>query len=369
VKRNSLVRRPEDFHGFAWLFINALILGLGIPLVMILLLASADASRGSGGGRLGSGAGDLILLLAIGLTGLVYIGFVLMRPVRHWSRIRTAAHCLAWGMLIATGFTLAVLIAGVFAGGVRTEGVLLIGAFAIPGTGVAFCLLWWGKRTSQRVVHGRVVVLQDGTRCPQCAYSLIGNTSMVCPECGNPFTFADLGTTAEAFAGVSRARLTGAPVPDPLIDIAPNRQAETARRVGMGAMLAALAIGICLTIALTLQAAGMRLRGPALVVLPVGVFGVMLAIGVAVDVRRMRRWQDAMFFGASFGCIVASVVTAFLVAEAGMRGWLARGGTWLGILAACMGAACVTAWTGLMWARRTRRQPGAEDRGVDADQS
>jgi hypothetical protein len=35
---------------------------------------------------------------------------------------------------------------------------------------------------------------------------LIGNTSLVCPECGNPFTFADLGTTAEAFRrGFARA--------------------------------------------------------------------------------------------------------------------------------------------------------------------
>jgi hypothetical protein len=26
--------------------------------------------------------------------------------------------------------------------------------------------------------------IQDGTLCPQCAYSIIGNTSGICPECG-----------------------------------------------------------------------------------------------------------------------------------------------------------------------------------------
>jgi hypothetical protein len=47
------------------------------------------------------------------------------------------------------------------------------------------------------------VVVQDGALCPGCAYCLIGNESMVCPECGRPFTFEELGTTEEAF----RARL------------------------------------------------------------------------------------------------------------------------------------------------------------------
>ena len=41
-------------------------------------------------------------------------------------------------------------------------------------------------------------LLQDGTLCPGCGYSLIGNTSEVCPECGRPFTYAELGTTREA---------------------------------------------------------------------------------------------------------------------------------------------------------------------------
>ena len=34
--------------------------------------------------------------------------------------------------------------------------------------------------------------LQDGTLCPACGYSLIGNTSMICPECGRAFTYQEL---------------------------------------------------------------------------------------------------------------------------------------------------------------------------------
>jgi hypothetical protein len=38
-------------------------------------------------------------------------------------------------------------------------------------------------------------ILQDGSRCPSCAYCLVGNISMVCPECGTPYTLGDLDTT------------------------------------------------------------------------------------------------------------------------------------------------------------------------------
>ncbi len=41
--------------------------------------------------------------------------------------------------------------------------------------------------------------MQDGTLCPGCAYSLIGNETMVCPECGKAFTFEELGTTEREF--------------------------------------------------------------------------------------------------------------------------------------------------------------------------
>ncbi|MCK6457674.1 MAG: hypothetical protein L6Q92_14235 [Phycisphaerae bacterium] len=46
---------------------------------------------------------------------------------------------------------------------------------------------------------GAELVMQDGTLCPGCAYSLVGNTSGRCPECGRAFSFQELGTTEAEF--------------------------------------------------------------------------------------------------------------------------------------------------------------------------
>jgi hypothetical protein len=57
------------------------------------------------------------------------------------------------------------------------------------------CRLWFGR-----------IIQQDGTICPGCLYSLIGNTTMVCPECGRPFTFEELETTEEEFRRQHQAK-------------------------------------------------------------------------------------------------------------------------------------------------------------------
>lgn len=44
-----------------------------------------------------------------------------------------------------------------------------------------------------------VVIVGSSPLCLACGYDLIGNKSLVCPECGRPFTFEELGTTAEEF--------------------------------------------------------------------------------------------------------------------------------------------------------------------------
>ena len=49
-----------------------------------------------------------------------------------------------------------------------------------------------------RMFYGPVVV-QDGTLCPACGYSLLGTANRVCSECGREFTFKELGTTREDF--------------------------------------------------------------------------------------------------------------------------------------------------------------------------
>jgi hypothetical protein len=44
-------------------------------------------------------------------------------------------------------------------------------------------------------VRGRVIVELDYL-CPKCRYSLIGNTSGSCPECGHAYTLGELGVAA-----------------------------------------------------------------------------------------------------------------------------------------------------------------------------
>jgi len=48
-----------------------------------------------------------------------------------------------------------------------------------------------------RVVRGTPVVIE--VACPNCTYSLIGNTSGVCPECGTSVPFERLGVTERQF--------------------------------------------------------------------------------------------------------------------------------------------------------------------------
>ena len=64
--------------------------------------------------------------------------------------------------------------------------------------GLGGCWLAWALC---RWRYGRVIE-QDGTLCPNCAYSLVGCSDRVCPECGREFTLQELGTTEQALLKV-----------------------------------------------------------------------------------------------------------------------------------------------------------------------
>lgn len=63
---------------------------------------------------------------------------------------------------------------------------LLIGGFVLSCAAWLIC----------RLVRGPIAQ-QDGTLCPNCAYSLVGCMDEICPECGREFTYQELGTTHE----------------------------------------------------------------------------------------------------------------------------------------------------------------------------
>ena len=52
----------------------------------------------------------------------------------------------------------------------------------------------------------RRVIDQDGSLCPGCAYCLAGLDSQVCPECGRPFTYEELGTSKEQLIAAASRR-------------------------------------------------------------------------------------------------------------------------------------------------------------------
>ena len=146
------------------------------------------------------GSFTVFIVCGIFLTTIISIGG--MHLFRH--QIPTSRRAVLGGASL--GFGLAVFefaCAGLSSAiGSSPDWVLLSG---IAGTGVLLCmgvarLAWeWVRRRTVRIV------VQDGTRCPECAYLLIGNTSRKCPECGWVFSFEELGTTEAEFRKLSKA--------------------------------------------------------------------------------------------------------------------------------------------------------------------
>lgn len=126
------------------------------------------------------------------------VGFMFRFRNRIGDRLRYAAAGIAFG----TGFNILVVAECVhfLLTGTGTRGSLdaslaakyaLCSIGASAGVALAMSLVFAVRRATTAKL--------DGTSCPQCSYSLIGNTSMQCPECGRGFTFAELGTTEEEF--------------------------------------------------------------------------------------------------------------------------------------------------------------------------
>ena len=59
-----------------------------------------------------------------------------------------------------------------------------------------------------RWVRGSIVP-QDGTLCPNCAYSLAGCTGQMCPECGREFTYQELGAVEDRLRSLDSTGTSG----------------------------------------------------------------------------------------------------------------------------------------------------------------
>ena len=127
--------------------------------------------------EMGDGYGALSILLVPILLIVLPLRF---RPTRH-----------AWAMMVLTE---AGLCGGMLLGNLTdTEGLAL-------GRAMGFVILW-----GIAVVVGSVVIaivrpgskVLTGPYCRGCGYCVVGLSEQRCPECGRPFTAAELGISED----------------------------------------------------------------------------------------------------------------------------------------------------------------------------
>lgn len=125
---------------------------------------------------------------------------LLMRRKRHQIGTLRRAYWAGVGYGIGLTVTPIIAVMVIQEAGIGLKAIVLVVGFLVTQL---FGALGAG---SWVVIRGSadVVIIQDGTLCPSCGYCLIGNISMICSECGNEYTFSQLGTTAEEFQERSR---------------------------------------------------------------------------------------------------------------------------------------------------------------------
>lgn len=146
-----------------------------------------------------SPAETLLLVLAVWLMCLSFL-LPAAVAIRYHSRFRRWWHAFSFGAVWGgTVLPIAALVGSVISylgfGSVRLPAMSEIAGGALASAAVGgglFVLLWVASRTSR----GKLRIV-DGTSCPGCGYNLVGNTTYVCSECGQPFTLEELDITAE----------------------------------------------------------------------------------------------------------------------------------------------------------------------------
>lgn len=126
------------------------------------------------------------LWLTVGMAAVAGIPWMILW--RCQSMVRTFRRALASGIACGCG---AISLALVFSLGNPDPNHWLL----MLKYGVYLCAFFGLSNVVLMLAYNRLrqpLPIQNGTLCPGCAYSLIGNVSMICPECGRPFNFAEL---------------------------------------------------------------------------------------------------------------------------------------------------------------------------------
>jgi len=117
------------------------------------------------------------------------------------ARIRSLLHTVLFALAYSLGDTVLPFVEGLLRPDCfwNATGASVLGAFLFVANAFLCATVWW-------FIWGRPRKMKAKRRflCDNCSYSLIGNTSGVCPECGTPIPFEAKGITPEQLKMLAR---------------------------------------------------------------------------------------------------------------------------------------------------------------------
>lgn len=193
-----IYRHPEEAEQAGWLIGRALVL---VYLPFLLIVVSGTIGLGF--------LPQFPLMRTADLYAYSMVAFTLALMVFLVWRWRTVK---GTGTVVLFGATFGVLFGMTWSvielvrdpAIPRTQVLeLVVGGFFLGSMGFTLWLTagWLLFRLVFWMLGYRLVEVAPG-QCSGCGYDLRGNKSMVCPECGRAFSFAELGVTAEEFRGL-----------------------------------------------------------------------------------------------------------------------------------------------------------------------
>ncbi len=179
---------------------------LGVASIAALIAVSfifaiGVASDSAIGQSMGLGGDIAGFVLPIGSAVLLF-GLPATIVIRHHPKLRKWWHGFSFGAaygLTGTAVTLLWIEVDTYLsfGGRSSVSMILmraapVGLVLSVIAGVLIVCVWFASRGSR----GKLLIT-DKTYCPSCGYNLVGNTTSICSECGQPFTLEELEITAE----------------------------------------------------------------------------------------------------------------------------------------------------------------------------